>query len=146
MASVNKAIIIGHIGKEPQISTFSNGGKIASFTVATSETWTDKQTGEKKEATEWHNVVIASPALAEFSEKYLHKGQLVYVEGKLRTRKYSDKNGIERQIVEIVVGQFGGQIALLEKRENASETHAEPQATQSQAAPAYNDLDDDIPF
>lgn len=149
MSSINKAIIIGHLGKAPQISTFQNGGKIASFTVATSESWTDKQTGEKKEATEWHNVVIASPALVDIVERYLQKGSQVYIEGKIRTRKYNDKSGAERQITEIVVGQFGGQIALLDKRGNASETHAEPQEQTTetqQAAPVYNDLDDDIPF
>lgn len=144
MASMNKAIIIGHLGKAPQISTFTNGGKVANFTIATSESWMDKQTGEKKELTEWHNIVITSPALADIAERFLQKGSLVYIEGKLRTRKYNDKNGIERQITEIAVTPYGGQIALLDKRENAPQTASVP-ATPA-PADSYDDMDDDIPF
>ena len=144
MASMNKAIIIGRLGKEPQISKFQNGGKIASFTVATSETWKDKQTGERKEATEWHNIVIMSPALVEIAEKHLKKGSLIYIEGKIRTRKYNDKNGVERQTTEIMVGQFSGQIALLDKRETAQETYSDPHEAPTQPENAY--MEDGIPF
>lgn len=143
MASINKAIIIGRLGKDPQINTFPNGGKIATFTVATSERWTDKQTGEKKERVEWHNVVINSPALVTVAEKYLQKGNQVYIEGTLRTREYTDQNGLKRYITEIVAGAFSGQLILLESKP------AEQAAVIPETTPApddYDDLNDDIPF
>jgi len=143
MASINKAIIIGRLGKDPQINTFQNGSKIATFTVATSERWTDKQTGEKKERTEWHNVVINSPALVTVAEKYLQKGNQVYIEGTLRTREYTDQNGIKRYTTEIVAGAFSGQLVLLESKP-AEQAAVIPDNTPAPAA--YDNLDDDIPF
>lgn len=142
MTSINKAIILGRLGKDPQINTFSNGGKIANFSVATSETWIDKQTGEKKERTEWHNVVITNPALVTLAEKYLTKGSQVYIEGSIRTREYTDQNGLKRYITEIIVAPFGGEIILLDiKQPQAASTEA-PEANAS----TYDDMDDDIPF
>lgn len=143
MASINKAIIIGRLGKDPQINTFQNGSKIATFTVATSERWTDKQTGEKKERTEWHNVVINSPALVTVAEKYLQKGNQVYIEGTLRTREYTDQNGIKRYTTEIVAGAFSGQLILLESKP-ADQAAVIPDSTPAPAA--YDDLDSEIPF
>lgn len=144
MASINKAIIIGRLGKDPQINTFTNGGKIASFTVATSETWNDKTTGERKERTEWHNIVITNPALVTLAEKYLKKGSQAYIEGTIRTREYTDQNGLKRYVTEIVVAPFNGEIMLLDsKPTQAAPAEYTPQANE----PAFNDdMGDDIPF
>lgn len=144
MASINKAIIIGRLGKDPQINTFTNGGKVASFTVATSETWNDKTTGERKERTEWHNIVINNPALVTLAEKYLKKGSQAYIEGTIRTREYTDQNGLKRYVTEIVVAPFNGEIMLLDsKPTQAAPAEYTPQANE----PAFNDdMDDDIPF
>lgn len=100
MASVNKVILVGNLGADPDVKTFQNGGKIANISIATSERWTDKNTGEQREATEWHKVVF-NDRLAEIVAQYLKKGSSVYVEGSLKTRKYTDSNGIERYVTEI---------------------------------------------
>lgn len=145
MASINKAIIIGRLGKDPQINTFTNGGKSASFTVATSETWNDKTTGERKERTEWHNIVINNPALVTLAEKYLKKGSQAYIEGTIRTREYTDQNGLKRYVTEIVVAPFNGEIMLLDSKPTQAASAADytPQANE----PAFDDdMDDDIPF
>lgn len=145
MASMNKVIIIGRLGKDPIINTLQSGSKIANFTVATSETWKDKTTGERKERTEWHNVSVMSPALADFAERYLQKGNQVYIEGKLQTREWTDQNGLKRYITEINVGQFNGNLLLLESKLTTSE----PAQAEAQPAPVTNTasfLDDDIPF
>jgi single-strand DNA-binding protein len=142
MASINKAIIIGRLGKDPQINTFQNGSKIASFTVATSETWNDKTTGERKERTEWHNIVINSPALVNLAETYLKKGSQAYIEGTIRTREYTDQNGLKRYVTEIVVAPFGGQIMLLDSKPTQSAPAETPQANE----PVFDDDDSDIPF
>lgn len=144
MASINKAIIIGRLGKDPQINTFTNGGKIASFTVATSETWNDKTTGERKERTEWHNIVINNPALVTLAEKYLKKGSQAYIEGTIRTREYTDQNGLKRYVTEIVVAPFNGEIMLLDSKPTQSApAEYTPQANEQ----AFDDdMDNDIPF
>ena len=144
MASINKAIIIGRLGKDPQINTFTNGGKIASFTVATSETWNDKTTGERKERTEWHNIVITNPALVTLAEKYLKKGSQAYIEGTIRTREYTDQNGLKRYVTEIVVAPFNGEIMLLDSKP----TQSAPAEYTPQASgwTADDDMGDDIPF
>jgi single-strand DNA-binding protein len=105
MSGVNKVILIGRLGKDPEIRTFENGGMIANFTMATSETYKDRTTGEKKEITEWHNISIGRPQLAEVAQKYLHKGDMLYVEGKLRTRSW-EKEGQTRYITEVLVENF----------------------------------------
>lgn len=145
MASINKAIIIGRLGKDPQINTFTNGGKIASFTVATSETWNDKTTSERKERTEWHNIVINNPALVTLAEKYLKKGSQAYIEGTIRTREYNDQNGLKRYVTEIVVAPFNGEIMLLDSKPMQSAPAADytPQAS---GWTADDDMGDDIPF
>ena len=154
MASINKAIIIGRLGKDPQINTFQNGSKIATFTVATSERWTDKQTGEKKERTEWHNIAVTSPALVSLAERYLRKGNQVYIEGSFRTREYTDNNGIKRYMTEIVVPPYSGNIQLIEsnpsgcqpQQSDYPETFAEPANEPTATPDTYDDMDDDIPF
>ena len=143
MASINKAIIIGRLGKDPQINTFTNGGKNASFTVATSETWNDKTTGERKERTEWHNIVINNPALVTLAEKYLKKGSQAYIEGTIRTREYTDQNGLKRYVTEIVVAPFNGEIMLLDSKPTQS---APAEYTPQANEPAFDDDDSDIPF
>lgn len=143
MTSVNKVIIIGRLGKDPIISNFQNGSKIATFTVATSERWTDKATGEKKERTEWHNISVTSPVLADFAERYLQKGNQVYIEGKLQTREWTDKSGNKRYTTEINVGQYSGTLLLLESKQTAAPAEPEPAATTDAYA---GNLEDDIPF
>jgi single-strand DNA-binding protein len=105
MAGVNKVILIGRLGKDPEIRNFENGGMIASFTMATSETYKDRTTGEKKEITDWHNVVSRIPQQAEVIQKYVHKGDMLYVEGKLRTRSW-EKDGVTRYTTEVIVENF----------------------------------------
>lgn len=148
MASLNKVTLIGRLGKDPIISVMQSGSKVANFTVATSETWKDKATGERKERTEWHNVVIMAPTLADLAERYLQKGNQVYIEGKLQTRKWTDKNGLERYTTEVVVGQYSGDIILLEgKPANNSDTSYSCTDTNISAeSEQASFLDDDIPF
>lgn len=117
MTGINKALIIGNIGKDPEIKTLDNGNKIVSFSVATSESWKDKQTGEKKEQTEWHRIVIFNQSLADIAEKYVKKGSKVYLSGKLKTRKWTDNSGIEKYTTEIVLGAFDGELLLLDAKD-----------------------------
>src|SRR5213076_3589078 len=111
--SVNKVILIGNLGQDPEVKSFQNGGRIANLRIATSENWKDKATGERKERTEWHNVVIFNENLARVAEQYLRKGSKVYVEGQLQTRKYTDKDGAEKYSTEIVVQRFRGELVKL---------------------------------
>lgn len=111
MASVNKVILLGNLGKDPEIRTLNSGDKVANFSVATSETWKDKNTGEKKEKTEWTNVVVFG-SLAEIVEKYLRKGSKVYLEGALQTRKWQDKDGNDRYSTEVVLKPFNGSLVM----------------------------------
>ena len=111
--SVNKVIIIGNLGRDPEVRTFQNGGKIVNLRIATSETWRDKQTGESKERTEWHSVAIMSEPLAKIAEQYLRKGSTVYIEGALETRKWQDQSGADRYTTEIVLRPFSGNLTLL---------------------------------
>src|SRR5688500_17958909 len=110
--SVNKVIIVGNVGKDPEVRTFQNGGRVCNFSVATSESWKDKASGEKKERTEWHRVSILNDALVGIAEKYLKKGSKVYLEGQLETRKYTDKDCAERYTTEIVLRPYHGEIVL----------------------------------
>lgn len=111
--SVNKVILIGNLGADPEVKSFQNGGKICNLRIATSETWKDRQTGERKERTEWHSVVLQNEGLAGVAEKYLRKGSKVYIEGSLRTRKWQDNNGNDRYTTEISVG-VGGTLTMLD--------------------------------
>lgn len=136
--SLNRATLIGRLGQDPEIRTNSNGAKFATFTLATSETWKDKQTGEKKEQTDWHRIIVSSEGLTEICEKYLRKGTQILAEGRIRTRKYTGQDGVERYVTEIVLGV----LQILERKEGTATADAGPA---DEPAPAGN-LDDDIPF
>ncbi|MEG8497803.1 single-stranded DNA-binding protein [Klebsiella pneumoniae] len=151
---VNKAIIIGRLGQDPEVRYAHSGAAFANLTVATSEQWRDKQTGEQKEQTEWHRVVI-SGKLAEIAGEYLRKGSEVYLEGKLRTRKWTDQNGVDKYTTEIQVGINGTMQMLSGKQVGSEQTQAPlnngqpqsqaPQQQQQHSEPPM-DFDDDIPF
>ena len=119
--SVNKVILVGNLGKDPESRSFANGGKVVSFTLATSENWKDRNSGERKEKTQWHRVAIFNERLGEIAEKYLRKGSKVYLEGQLESRKYTDKDGQEREITEVVLGRFKGELTLLDGRGGGGE-------------------------
>jgi single-strand DNA-binding protein len=114
--SLNKVMLIGNLGADPEVKSFQNGGKIANLRIATSETWKDRQTGERKERTDWHNVVLQSEGLVGVAERYLRKGSKIYVEGQLRTRKWQDKDGNDRYTTEVSVGGMGGVMTMLDGR------------------------------
>ena len=148
--SLNRAQIMGNLGKDPKIATFNNGGRAASFSLATTEKWKDKTTGEQRERTEWHNVVIYNDGLIGVVEKYLKKGHKVYVEGKIATRKYTDQSGVEKYLTEIVLQGFEGKLELLGAPTGGHPGPAAPDADRRPAStPASTsrpDFDDDIPF
>ncbi len=112
--SVNKVILIGNLGADPEVKTFQNGGRIANLRIATSENWKDKNTGERKERTEWHTVVLNSDGLVGVAERFLRKGSKVYIEGQLRTRKWQDASGNDRYSTEVSVGGMGGVLTMLD--------------------------------
>lgn len=149
--SVNKAIILGTLGKDPEYRSFKDGGGVTNLSIATSESWKDKKTGERKEKTEWHRVSILNDVLSEIVEKYARKGDRIYVEGMVQTRKWEDKDGIDRYSTEIVVKGFQGVVNLLgrtEKRNAQDRDDSEDQAPRERdrgRQPA-GDLDDEIPF
>jgi single-strand DNA-binding protein len=120
--SINKCILIGHLGKDPESRRFQNGGQVVNFTLATSESWRDKATGERKEKTEWHNVSILNEGLCKVAEQYLKKGSKVYVEGQLQTRKWQDKDGNDRYTTEIVLQGFNSNLTLLDSRKDDGDT------------------------
>jgi single-strand DNA-binding protein len=112
--SVNKVILIGNLGKDPEVRSMQNGGKVVNLSIATSETWRDKNSGERQEKTEWHRVVIFNEKLGEVAEKYLKKGAKVYVEGALQTRKWTDNSGVEKYSTEVVLQRFRGELTMLD--------------------------------
>ncbi|TDE17678.1 single-stranded DNA-binding protein [Dyadobacter psychrotolerans] len=116
MASVNKVILLGNVGKDPEIRTFPNGGRVANFTIATSESWKDKATGERKERTEWTNVSVTNDALVGIVERFVKKGSKLYIEGQLQTRKWTDSNGVDKYSTEVVLKAFKGEITLLDSK------------------------------
>jgi single-strand DNA-binding protein len=146
--SVNKVILIGNLGKDPEVHTTQAGSKILSFTLATSEAWNDRASGERKERTEWHRVVVFNEAIADIGERYLAKGVKVYVEGQLQTRKWTDQGGQERHTTEIVLPRFKGEMTML-SRANAGE-RSEGDAASGGYLPrdgaGSSGPDDDIPF
>ena len=151
MAGINKVILIGNLGAKPEVKYASNGNAIANLAVATSDSWTDKNTGEKQERTEWHRVSLFGK-LAEIAGQYLDKGSKVYVEGKLQTRKWQDKEGKDRYTTEIVVSGFNGVLQMLDRREDTSgappaPSQGAPEKTVPTITPVANDdFEDDIPF
>lgn len=138
--SVNKAIVVGNLGRDPELRRLQSGDRVATLSLATSEIWRDKASGERKERTEWHRVVIFNDGLAGVAEQYLRKGSRVYVEGSIQTRKWQDQSGAERYSTEIVLGRFNGQLVLLDRAEGGTSSTRRPEP------PPPNDLDDDIPF
>jgi single-strand DNA-binding protein len=118
--SVNKVILVGNLGRDPEVRTFQNGGKVCNLRIATSENWRDKATGERKERTEWHSVAIFSEPLAKIAEQYLKKGSKVYIEGQLETRKWQDQSGQDRYSTEVVLRPFSGTLTLLDSRDGGS--------------------------
>lgn len=143
--SINKVILIGAVGKDPKINSTQNGDKVANFSIATSESWKDKA-GEKQERVEWHNVVVWG-GLAGIVEKYVKKGTKIYVQGKLQTRKWTDKEGIEKYTTEIVLQGYGAELELLSKSEAQIETTAQEYAQATSGThDAVEGLDDEIPF
>ena len=115
--SVNKVILIGNLGRDPEVRTFQNGGKVCNLRIATSETWKDKNTGERKERTEWHSVAIFNEGLVRIAEQYLKKGSKVYIEGQLQTRKWQDQSGQDKYSTEVVLQGFGGTLTMLDGRD-----------------------------
>jgi single-strand DNA-binding protein len=145
--SVNKVILVGNLGRDPEVRNTQSGMKIVNLAVATSESWNDKSTGERKEQTEWHRVVIMNDRLSDVAEKYLRKGSKVYIEGKLQTRRWTDQSGAEKFSTEIILGKFGGDLVLLDKRESDAAQPAARRETKA-AGGGYGagDMSDEIPF
>jgi single-strand DNA-binding protein len=155
--SVNKVILVGNLGKDPEVRTLNSGDKVVNLTLATSETWRDKNSGERKEKTEWHRIVIFNDNLAKVAESYLKKGAKVYVEGSLQTRKWTDNSGVEKYSTEIVLQKFRGELTMLDGRSGGGDEREEggygggfQPATRAQPSGPREtfsaDLDDEIPF
>jgi single-strand DNA-binding protein len=162
--SVNKVVLVGNLGRDPEVRNAQSGMKIVNLAVATSDSWNDKATGERKEQTEWHRVVIMNERLADVAEKYLRKGSKLYIEGKLQTRKWTDQSGQEKYTTEILLGRFGGELVLLDRLGGgaAGGDDAAPRSASSSSpsrAPAAapravggwdtrpsTEMDDEIPF
>lgn len=159
--SVNKVILVGNLGKDPEVRHTQDGRAIVNLSVATSENWKDKQTGERKERTEWHRVVIFNENLAKIAEQYLKKGAKVYLEGQLQTRKYTDKDGVEKYSTEVVLQQYRGELTMLDGRsgggDNAgfgnggdsfgqSSPMERPRSGGGKPQNFARDLDDEVPF
>ncbi|MEM9708838.1 MAG: single-stranded DNA-binding protein [Pseudomonadota bacterium] len=152
--SVNKVILVGNLGRDPETRTFQNGGKVCNLRIATSENWKDRNTGERRERTEWHSVAIFSEPLARIAEQYLKKGSKVYLEGQLETRKWQDQSGQDRYSTEVVLRPYKGELTLLDGRGDApggGGGYVEDRSSGGSGyggatAPATGDLDDEIPF
>ena len=150
--SVNKVILVGNLGRDPEVRTMQNGGKIVNLRIATSETWRDKQSGERRDKTEWHSVAIFNENLAKVAEQYLRKGSTVYIEGALETRKWQDQSGQDRYSTEVVLKAFRGELTLLGGRQDDGQDDAPRQsstartADRAQRPPVDDDLDSAIPF
>jgi single-strand DNA-binding protein len=148
--SVNKVILIGNLGRDPEVRTFQNGGKVVNLRIATSETWKDKATGERRERTEWHSVAIFSEPLGRVAEQYLRKGSKVYLEGQLETRKWQDQSGADRYSTEVVLRPYRSELTMLDGRGDSGGAGA-PMPDQGGGMGSENpnpagDLDDEIPF
>ncbi len=150
--SVNKVILIGNLGRDPEIRSFQNGGRVASFSIATSETWKDKSSGEKKERTEWHRISVLNDALVGIVERFVKKGSKLYIEGQLETRKWTDKDGQEKYSTEVVLRPYRGELTLLDGpsggRGNAPSLPDDSSfgGSSSGGSIGSSDLDDSIPF
>lgn len=153
--SVNKVTILGNLGQDPEIRSFQNGGKVCNLSVATSETWKDKNTGEKRERTEWHRVAIFAEGIVRVAEQYLSKGSKVYIEGQLETRKWQDQSGQDRYTTEVVLRPYRGTLTLLDSRRHgdgggydrgADDGNYGSGSSQGGQRRGHDDLDDEVPF
>ncbi|HPF23878.1 MAG: single-stranded DNA-binding protein [Hyphomonas sp.] len=156
--SVNKVILVGNVGQDPEVRQFQNGGQVASFSLATSETWKDKSTGERKERTEWHRIAVFNEGLVRVVQNYVKKGSKLYIEGQLETRKWQDKDGQDRYTTEIVLRGFNSVLTMLDSRGEGGGRSAggddfggysrggARQMSGPQESFASHDLDDEIPF
>lgn len=140
MSGINKVIIVGNLGKDPEVRSFSSGGKVVNFSVATSESWKSKDTGERKEKTEWHNISVYNEGLANVCEKYLRKGSKVYLEGKLQTRKWQDQSGNDRYSTDVVLQGFDAKMEMLDGKKQDGQ-----QSSDQSWGGGADDLDDEIP-
>jgi len=154
--SVNKVILVGNLGQDPEVRSFQNGGRVANLSIATSESWKDKGTGERKEKTQWHRVVVASDGLVGICERFLRKGAKVYIEGQLETRKYTDKNGNDAYTTEIVLRSYNSALTMLDGKggdsSSSSDFSSGASYDNSSAGGSFadtqggSDIDDEIPF
>ena len=157
--SVNKVILVGNLGKDPEIRTFQNGGKVCNFPIATSENWKDRNTGERQERTQWHNIAIFSEPISNVADQYLKKGSKVYIEGQLETRKWQDQSGNDRYSTEVVIRPYSGSLTMLDSRSEGGSINSNQNYTSDPQAGAAStitngpnenegigDLDDEIPF
>ena len=146
--SVNKVIIVGNLGRDPEVRRLTSGDPVVNLSVATSETWRDKASGERKERTEWHRVVIFNENLAKVAEQYLRKGSKVYIEGAIQTRKYTDKDGAEKYSTEIVLQKYRGELTMLDGRGDSDRSERPAMAGASEGGRSFEraELDDEIPF
>ncbi len=149
---INKVVLIGNVGQDPDVRVMQNGSKVANFSLATSESWKDRN-GEKKEQTEWHKIVVYGDKLPEIIEKYVKKGTKLYIEGSIRSRKYQDTTGQDRTVFEIIIQNFNGAVKILDSRQGAGEYSNDGDAPAAISKPRNNDridtsinVDDDIPF
>ena len=141
--SINKVILIGNVGRDPEVRAMQDGSKVVSFSIATSEFWKDKASGERRERTEWHRIVVFNPNLSDICEKYLKKGSKVYIEGQLQTRKWQDQAGVERYTTEVIIPRFRGELTMLDSR-NSDGDAFQANAYDNNDTPGI--MDDDIPF
>lgn len=147
--SVNKVIIIGNLGRDPEVRSFPAGGKVVNLRIATSETWRDKTSGERKERTEWHSVAIFNEPLGKIAEQYLRKGSTVYIEGQLETRKWQDQSGADKYTTEVVLRPYSGALTLLGGKGEGGgrqDDEAPPSGSDRGSVGGRSDMDDEIPF
>ena len=161
--SVNKVILVGNLGRDPEVRNTQSGSKVVNLAIATSDTWNDRNTGERRDRTTWHRVVILNERVGDVAERYLHKGSKVYIEGELRTRKWTDQQGVERHTTEVVIAQYRGNLVLLGDGQGRNDNHASQSNSQNntrryQSGNSMSDaagygyggssqpLDDEVPF
>lgn len=150
--SVNKVILVGNLGRDPEVRTMQDGNPVVNLSVATSENWRDKTSGERREKTEWHRVVIFNDRLGDVAQKYLRKGSKVYLEGQLQTRKWTDQSGVEKYSTEVVLQRYRGELTMLDSRNEGGGAYESggdfgtPSSAPATAAVGAADIDDEIPF
>ena len=152
--SVNKVILVGNLGRDPEVRNTQSGSKIVNLAIATSDTWNDRNTGERRDRTEWHRVSIFNERVGDVAERYLHKGSKVYIEGELRTRKWKDQKGVEKYTTEVVIAQFRGNFVLLDSQGQPAQAGNQNNTQRYQSGNSMSDaagwgdqpLDDEVPF